>query len=186
MKITVYNVKGWAGKTPIATNIILDREYALATNEPFHILDQIVPKETLLTVPIHEPFPDIPDDIDIVFDLAWSISQDARSITSALTQSDVIIIPIYNELKCIIAGLHTILEVNNFNKNIIVIATKLTKQRADKGSDWTKFTDFTNIQRFVHNKIDRGIPVLPLKFSKAFDLLFEKEKSLEWLRQKTP
>jgi len=166
MKITVYNVKGWAGKTPIATNIVLDREYALATNEPFHILNQIVPKERLLTVPINQPFPDIPRDIDIVFDLAWTISEDAQSITSALKQSDVIIVPIYNELKCITAGLHTILEVQNFNKNIVVVVTKLTKQREDTGNDWEKFTDFQNVQRFVHQKITPDIPVLPLKLSK--------------------
>ena len=42
MKITVYSVKGSAGKTPIATNIALDREYALGTNEPYHILDSFI------------------------------------------------------------------------------------------------------------------------------------------------
>ncbi len=29
MKITVYSVKGSAGKTPIATNIALDKGYAI-------------------------------------------------------------------------------------------------------------------------------------------------------------
>ena len=37
MKITVYQAKGAAGKTPIATNIALDREYAIGTNEAFHV-----------------------------------------------------------------------------------------------------------------------------------------------------
>lgn len=44
MKITIYNMKGSAGKTPIATNIALDREYALATNEPYNLLDTILPE----------------------------------------------------------------------------------------------------------------------------------------------
>ena len=142
-----------AGKKPIATNIVLEREYALATNEPYHILDTIIPRERLLTVLANRPFPKIPDDIDIVFDLAGSISEDAQSVTSALTQIDVVIVPIYNELKCITAGLHTILEVQNFNQNIVVVATKLTKQRGGKGSDWNEYADFKNIQNFVHQKI---------------------------------
>jgi cellulose biosynthesis protein BcsQ len=37
MKITIYNMKGSAGKTPLAVNIALDREYALATNEPYNL-----------------------------------------------------------------------------------------------------------------------------------------------------
>jgi hypothetical protein len=44
MKITIYNMKGSAGKTPMAVNIALDREYALATNEPYNLLDTILPE----------------------------------------------------------------------------------------------------------------------------------------------
>ena len=186
MKITLYNVKGWAGKTPIATNIVLDREYALGTNEPYHILDTFIPEERLLTVSSDEPFPKIPNDIDIVFDLAGSISKNAQSITSALEQSDVVIVPIYNEIKCLTAGLHTILEVANFNKNIIVVACKLTKQRGDSGSDWRQYQDFKNIEKFVRWKIDFKIPILPLKLSKAFDLIFEHETSIEGLQKSNP
>jgi len=83
-----------------------------------------------------------------------------------LKQSDVIIVPIYNELKCIAAGLHTILEIQSFNRNIVVVVTKLTKQSEDTGNDWKKFSDFKNVQRFVRQKIAFDIPVLPLKFSK--------------------
>lgn len=186
MKITIYNVKWWSGKTPIATNIVLDREYALGTNEPYHILDSFIPEERLLTVATDEPFRDIPEEIDIVFDLAGSISKDAKSITSALSQSDVVLIPIYNELKCLTAGLHTILEVANFNQNIIVVATKLTKQKGDTGFDWTKYQDFKNIEQFVQWKINLDIPILPLKFSKAFDLIFEHETSIEGLQKANP
>jgi hypothetical protein len=49
---------------------VLYREYALGTNEPYHILDTFIPEERLLTVANDEPFPDIPEEIDIVFDLA--------------------------------------------------------------------------------------------------------------------
>ena len=186
MKITLYNIKGWAGKTPIATNIVLDREYALATNEPYNILSTFIPEDRLLNVELEVPFPSIPDHIDIVFDLAWSISKKSLSIPSAIEQSDVVIVPIYNELKCLSAGLNTIIEVANFNKNIIVVATKLIKQKGDHSPDWKQCQDFKNIERMIQSKIDFKIPILPLKLSKAFDLIFEHETSIEWLQKANP
>ena len=53
---------------------------------------------------------DFGDDLDIVFDLAGAISSDARSITTAIKQSDVVVVPINNEFKAIKAGLHSISE----------------------------------------------------------------------------
>lgn len=125
MKISIYSTKGWAWKTPLATNMIFDRWYCVWTNEPFHIYDSFLPEENYLSLDLNEPFPIIPKDIDIVFDLAGSISKTSSSISSAIKQSDVVIVPIYNEVKSIKAGLNTIAEVMSLNKNIIVVATKL-------------------------------------------------------------
>jgi hypothetical protein len=104
--LTVYNMRGSAGKTPIATNIALDREYALATNEPYNLLNTILPEERLFSLQPEEEFPTFPDGIDVVFDLAGLMSREARaSIVSAVSQSDVVLVPIYNELKCIHSGI---------------------------------------------------------------------------------
>lgn len=65
----------------------------------------------------------------MIFDLAGSISKSALSISSAIRQSDVVLVPIYNEIKSINAGLNTIAEVLNLNKNVVVIATKLQKKK---------------------------------------------------------
>ncbi len=182
MKITVYSTKWSAGKTPIATNIALDRGYAVWTNEPYHIFDGFIPDNQLLSLDLNDTFPTIPDDVDIVFDLAGSISKTAYSITSAIKQSDVVLVPIYNEVKSIKAGLNTIAEVMNFNKNIIVIATKLQKRKkTDVFKSWAKSDDFLNIQKAVHSQIGKNIPVLPLKFSAVFDAIFEQEKSIKQL-----
>ena len=178
MKITVYSAKGSAGKTPIATNIALDKGYALGTNELYHIFDSFFPEERLLPIEPHEKFPQIPDNIDIVFDLAGSISKQSPSISSAITQSDVVIVPIYNEIKSLNAGIHTILEVSSFTKNILVIATKLQKQKNDVFNTWDESLDFKNIEKMVNANIDFKVPILPLKFSKVFDMIFEKEKSI--------
>jgi MinD-like ATPase involved in chromosome partitioning or flagellar assembly len=178
MKITVYSAKGSAGKTPIATNIALDKGFALGTNEIYHVFDSFFPEEKLLPVEPHENFPEIPDNIDIVFDLAGSISKQSPSISSAISQSDVVIVPIYNEIKSLNAGIHTILEVSNFTKNIIVIATKLQRQKNDVFSNWNESIDFKNIEKMVNANVGFEIPIFPLKFSKVFDLIFEKEKSI--------
>lgn len=178
MKITVYSAKGSAGKTPIATNIALDKGYALGTNELYHVFDSFFPEEKLLSIEPHEEFPEIPEGIDIVFDLAGSLSQQSPSISSAIQQSDVIIVPIYNEIKSLNAGIHTILEVSSLTKNIIVIATKLQKQKQDIFTNWRDSLDFKNIEKIVESKIDFDVPVFPLKFSKVFDTIFEKEKSI--------
>lgn len=182
MKITVYSTKWSAGKTPIATNIALDREYAIGTNELYHIYDGFIPENRLMAVDMDSPFPDIWDDIDIVFDLAWSISKTSLSIITAISQSDVVLVPIYNEVKAIKAGLNTIAEILPFNKNIVVIATKLQKRNTmDRLKSWKNCEDYTNLKNVVASQIDESIPVLPLKFSAVFDGIFEQEKSIAQL-----
>ena len=186
MKITVYNTKGWAGKTPIATNIILDRGFAIATNEPYHVFSSFIPENKLLSIDLNESFPDITDDIDIVFDLAWSISKNSLSITSALKQSDLVLVPIYNEVKSITAWLHTLSEILNITNNVSVIATKLQRRwKLDLFKNWNESADFKNIKAAVHSKIDKNIPVLPLKFSTVFDTLFEQEQSIKQIMAKS-
>ena len=92
--------------------------------------------------------------------------------------------PIYNEVKAIKAGLNTIAEVLELNKNVVVIATKLQKRnKNDIFTDWSKCEDMQNIQNAVHSQISLSIPVLPLKFSSVFDAIFEQEKSISQLMQ---
>ncbi len=180
MKITVYSAKGSAGKTPIATNIAIDREYAIGTNEQYHVFDSFIPDNRLLAIDLTEPFPDIPDDIDIIFDLAGAISEHSHSISSALSQSDLVIVPIFNEVKSLNSGIGTIREIANFTQSIVVVATKLQKQSGERFTgDWRQSRDFQNVaSAVVSANFGFKIPVIPLKFSKAFDAIFEKEQSI--------
>lgn len=187
MKITVYSAKGSAGKTPIATNIALDREYAIGTNEQFHVFDSFIPDNRLIAVDLTEPFPEIPEGIDIVFDLAGAISEHSNSITSAVKQSDLVIVPIFNEVKSLNSGIGTINEISKFTKSILVVATKLQKQSGEifKG-DWKQSRDFQNVAQAVSANIEFDVPVLPLKFSKAFDAIFEKEQPISQIMADDP
>ena len=193
MIITVYNIKGSAGKTPLSTNIALDHGYCIGTNESINVYSDLFDEEQQLVVGQSESFPLLSKDTDIVFDLSGAISNKSLSITSAIKQSDVVIVPIYNHLRCLQGGIQTILEVAQFTKNIIVVATKLTKSKVTgkkkEGNlgigpyDWKTSEDYLNIKKQVEANIDFGLPVLPLKFSNGFDLVDDEEKSLIELTQ---
>ena len=190
MKIAVYSSKGSAGKTPISTNIALDKNFCVGTNEAFHIYDSLLEDDQLIALDTEEPFPnELKEmDVDIVFDLAGSISKLAVSITSALAMSDVVIVPIYNEYKSLVAGLNTIHQIQQYNKNIIVVATKLQKgKRETFTGDWRQSNDYKNIDNAVQDKFpEHKIPVLPLKFSKVFDSIFEQQQSIQQLMEANP
>jgi MinD-like ATPase involved in chromosome partitioning or flagellar assembly len=190
MKIAVYSAKGSAGKTPISTNIALDKDFCIGTNEAFHIYDSLLDDNQLIALDTEEPFPPelLNMDINIVFDLAGSISKLAVSITSALSMSDVVLVPIYNEYKSLVAGLNTIHQIHQYNQNVIVIATKLQKDKKETFSgDWRQSNDYKNIANAVAEKFpDAEISVLPLKYSKAFDSIFEKQQSIQQMMQTNP
>ena len=108
-------------------------------------------------------------------------------MTSAFKMADYVIVPIYNEYKSLVAGLNTIVQIQEYNKNIIVVATKLQKQKNDTFKDnWKESEDFKNIEKALITKVGKGIPILPLKFSKAFDNIFEKQKSIKQLMENNP
>lgn len=180
MKIAVYSAKGGVGKTPISTNIALDRGYAIGTNERFHSFDSMdaIDEDLFMPVAMEEEFPQLSDGIDIVFDLAGSISQNSHSISSAINQADLVIVPIENEFKSITSGINTLLEVVELRKPILVVATKLEKGKKEIFTNWKDSADFQNVQTFVHEKVGKQIPVLPLKRSKIFDTIFDREMSI--------
>lgn len=194
MKITVYQGKGGVGKTPIATNIALDREYAIGTNEAFHVYDSFIPDERLVALDLTESFPSFPNEIDVVFDLAGAISKESHSITSAICQSDLVIIPIENNVKSLASGIGTIEEIydlEDFTGKCLIVATKLVKGRKEHfgRKEWDKSNDFKNIQKAIKESegdLEIHLPIKPLKLSNAFETIFEKERSIAQLCASDP
>lgn len=190
MKITVYSSKGGAGKTPIATNIILDREYAVGCNERENVYEDFLDDDLIFPLDLSESFPDFPSDIDIVFDLGGAISNTSHSITSAIKQSDLVIVPIEDEYKSIKKGLETLREINaieDFNGNILVVATKLEKAKKEsfKPGQWKESEAFKRIQSSIEGHGFK-VPMLPLKYSKVFNAIFEQELSIKQLMEADP
>ena len=181
MLISVYSSKGSAGKTPISANIVFDKDFCVGTNEAFYIYDNLIGDNKILSIEMEQSFPkELKDeDIDMVFDLAGSISKSSHSITSAIKLSDVVLVPVYNEYKSLVGAVNTINQIHNLNNNIIVVATKLQKQKCDMFKlDWTESEDFKNIKKVIESKTN-VTEILPLKFSKVFDNIFEEKKSIK-------
>ena len=179
MKITIYTAKGGVGKTPIAVNMALDYGYALATNELFNMLDQTLDPDQLLTVGPEQAFPDFGPEVDVVFDLAGMIGHTAApSITSAIRQSDVVLVPVTEEIKALNGAAHTIVQLRPLTDRIVVVATKLEKRRNEKIDDWKQSRAFGRIQNYLEARTGQGLPMLPLKRSTAYDAIFEQDRSM--------
>ncbi len=180
VKITVYSSKGSAGKTPISFNIARERDWYVGTNEIEHVFDLVLPEDQVMAIEPEEEFPEFPPEIDIVFDLAGSLSRgNSPSILSAVKQSDLLIVPMWSEVKSIRGGLFSIRELQPHAKNILVVATKIRKQKREAfGEDWQQSNDYQNVAAAVKETFGGDIPVLPLKYSEVFDTIFDRNQSI--------
>jgi len=175
MKIAIYTPKGGAGKTPIAISFAVDKEYALAANESFDAFSGFIEDERLLFVAADEEFPEIPDDIDVVFDLAGTMSRNDYSTVSAIRQSDVVLVPIWNNRLSVLGGLKAIQSVSALGKKVIVVATKL--ETKTKAQSWTESEDYKCVYQAVESLRDEigYMPsVMPLKVSKVFETVLRE------------
>jgi hypothetical protein len=48
----------------------LERGYAIATNETYHVFDGFIPEQRLISLDMNDAFPVFGDEVDVVFDLA--------------------------------------------------------------------------------------------------------------------
>ncbi len=180
-KIVVFNEKGRVGKTPFSTELALRLGYAYATNEnrPRKDIKNIIPDENFLQIDPVKKFPKLPDDFVVVFDLAGALLGFEKSILSALTQADLIIIPVINESDTISATAYTIAEIKDdpeIKAEILIIANMITSH---KKGDYTKGKDFLNIKKELTKKVGNSLTILPLKFSKGFEHIFQHKLSIE-------
>lgn len=183
MKVTVYSAKGGQGKTPLALNMALHNDWGLCTNEDTPDLHRHLEMGSqLIVVEPDQPFPDLPEDIEVVFDLGGTMKGSIESVQSAVSQSDVVLIPIKaGEQKSLIGGIKTIHEVSQINPNIVVVANMLTK----KGSDgsYETGTEFVRIKEAMQVAGVGEYTVLPLKRTTAFEDIYHFNRCLRDLVQ---
>ena len=162
MKITVYNIKGGAGKTDISLNLALTMGLAIVTNEPFSPLEKVLDDNRFIKLDHDEELPKIPDEYDVVFDLGGYL--DGRAI-NALKQSGCVIVPVVNEFKDVHTTINFIQEIEEYNNNIIVVANKTQKG------------DFDNVKAVIKQHYP-NYPVLEIKQSRALPNIMKEKKSI--------
>jgi hypothetical protein len=174
MKVTIYNIKGRVGKSPIALELALRNDWAVATNEnPDDItISDVLPEERLLVVNENEPFPDL-EGYDVVFDLGGKISEHAApSITAALTQSDLVLIPTVALFDTMVKTNRTVEEIQNYRPELLSRCALVATHLKSKGKFSRKYEDGEQCE-MIRAALKEGtgleLPIIPLAETTAFE-----------------
>jgi cellulose biosynthesis protein BcsQ len=121
-KIVFYNKKGGVGKTSIAFNIAKDLDYYLLSNDDSTI-EKIYPEKSRILEKI--------DTIEAnsIYDLGGFIDHNNIKL---FKESDLIVIPLMLDINSLKRTLNTVLELEEYNKNIILIINRVTEYTKKK------------------------------------------------------
>lgn len=168
MKVTVYNFKGGVGKSTIALNYALSRDFGVVTNDIHNRIDRVMPEGQAVRLSPDKALPEFPSEFDIVFDLGGYI--DHRAI-AAIKQSNALIVPTVAEMAELETTIASLREISDYNNNILIVVNK-----AEKG-DLELVTEILGAQGF-------HFPILPLKKSKALSRIRQHKSPLSVISQK--
>lgn len=163
MKIIVYNIKGGQGKTDIALNLALTLDYGLITNEPLSPVEMVLEEGNYLKLEQGESIQEIPDDYNLIFDFGGYL--DKRAV-HALKLSDYVIVPVVNEFKDIHTTVNFIQDIEEYNKNIIIVANKTLKG------------DYEEVKEIMGEHYP-DYPVLEIKKSRAMPNILKDKISIQ-------
>lgn len=177
-KIAIYNEKGRVGKTPLSLEIALRLGYNYATNQnrPREDIKAIIPTGEFLQVGPSEAFPKLDDDFPVVFDLAGELVGYEKSIVSALEQVDLIIVPVVNEPDAIMGTAYAITEImtlDTITAKFVVVANMLKKPE-----------EVEDVKAQLLPLIGVDIPVVPIRYSRAFDRILAEGMSIQDIVEK--
>ena len=165
MKITIFNLKGGQGKTTISLALALSYGFFIITNDEYSPIDKILPTGYTKHLKQNEILPNVPDNISLIYDFGGY--SDER-LTEVLNSSNWVIIPlVYDSPLDMQVTIKTIREVEQHNKNILIVLNK-----AKKG-------DFERAEKVLNGFFN--YPILELKQSTAFVKMITQKKSLQEL-----
>lgn len=129
----MFSLKGGQGKSTISAEIALTMGTGVVTNEPYSILEAILPIKSILKIKQNDPLPAIPDNVPIIYDFGGYV--DGR-VLEACEASNVIIIPV-NPLSDgdVQACIHTAVELKEYSNKLIFVCNLADKKEAEE----TKF-----------------------------------------------
>ena len=163
MKITIFNFKGGQGKTTISLALALSYGFFIVTNDEYSPIDKVLPNGYTKHLAQNEKLPNIPDHIPTIYD--FNSCSDKR-IIKVLGLSEWVIVPVsYSSPLDMQVTIKSIKEIEQYNKNILIIINK-----AKKG-------DFEKAGKVLNNFFN--YPMLELKESTAFIKMITKKSSIQ-------
>ena len=164
------------GKPPLALEIVLRLGYNYATNQnrPRTDIQAVVPEGEFLQVGPRESFPQLDADFPVVFDLAGELVGYEASIISALDQAHKIVVPVVNEPDALIGTAYAIAELKSrksITADFILVANMLRDHKRD----------LAEITTALRAQLGDKIPIVPVRYSKAFEYQLPEQCSVSEL-----
>lgn len=120
--ITFFNKKGGTGKTSLAFSIAKDLNYPLLSNDD-SVIEDIYPNKAKI-------LPELKIiEHDCVYDLGGYID---IGIIDIFKQSQIIIVPTTLDINSIKRTINTVMEINKYCENIIIVINRIKKEKLSK------------------------------------------------------
>jgi len=120
--ITFFNKKGGTGKTSLSFSIAKDLDYPLLSNDD-SVIEEIYPNKAkildVLQVIEH----------DVVYDLGGFIN---KGVIDVFKASSMVVVPTTLDINSIKRTINTVMEVNEYCKNIIIVINRTKKDKLGK------------------------------------------------------
>lgn len=162
MRLTVFNLKGGVGKTPISFSLAKDLNMDIQTNDN-SVLASIYPERAQHCKPY------LAD--NVVYDFGGFVDS---GILPIIKESDVVLVPCSTDFNSILRTVETIEAIKPHAKHIIVIVTKTEKE-----------DDFHTVMDAIA-EVFEDIVFYELRNSKVFKNSIETGKSVTELYHETP